>query len=209
MNPETSLSSRIESVVGSNVSAFSRKSGVGESLLRQYIAGSKPGLDKAAAIAKAGNVSLEWLATGFEEQHGVNDIKGVYASIPRHTRLEDGEEVDVESDIASLSLSSKWLKQKGLAPVDMVYTRMPDDSMKPTIPEGGLVVIDGRGKLIGDGVYALMYGGTLTVKRLQTGFGGCLFIRNDNSKYGDQQIKPDDIPGLSIIGKVVWVGGEI
>lgn len=64
MNNERTLAERIAATVGSNVSAFSRISGVGESLLRQYIAGSKPGLDKAAAIAKAGNVSLMWLATG-------------------------------------------------------------------------------------------------------------------------------------------------
>lgn len=64
MNTETTLAERIKLVVGDNVSAFSRTSGVGESLLRQYIAGSKPGLDKAADIAKAGGVSLLWLATG-------------------------------------------------------------------------------------------------------------------------------------------------
>ena len=64
MNTETTLAERIKRVVGDNVSAFSRASDIGESLLRQYIAGSKPGLDKAAAIAMAGGVSLDWLATG-------------------------------------------------------------------------------------------------------------------------------------------------
>lgn len=67
MNSETStLAGRIKKIVGDNLSAFARRSGVGESLLRQYIAGSKPGLDKAVAIARAGGVSLEWLATGEE-----------------------------------------------------------------------------------------------------------------------------------------------
>ena len=53
------LLSREESVV-----AFTRKSGIGDSLLRRYLTGSEPGLDKLIRIARAAAVRVEWLATG-------------------------------------------------------------------------------------------------------------------------------------------------
>lgn len=49
---------------GQSVSAFALKCGVGESLVRKYLAGSIPSMDKAAQIARANGVTVEWLATG-------------------------------------------------------------------------------------------------------------------------------------------------
>lgn len=44
--------------------AFAQKCGFSDSLLRKYLAGSIPGADKLVAIARAGGVSVDWLATG-------------------------------------------------------------------------------------------------------------------------------------------------
>lgn len=158
-----------------------------------------------------GNVSLDWLATGVGDSTPAakqqSDHK--YASIPHHAIIEQCGEVGVESEIAHLSLNSKWLEQKGLAPADMRYSHMPDDSMKPTIQEDSLIVVDGSSKLSGDGIYAIMYGHTLTIKRIQAELDGGLFIRNDNKIYSDEHVKAEDVSELSIVGKVIWVGGEI
>jgi hypothetical protein len=59
------LAERIRSLVGRrSVARFAKDCGIGESLMRSYLSGAMPGLDKAAAIARAGGVSLDWLATG-------------------------------------------------------------------------------------------------------------------------------------------------
>lgn len=51
--------------------ALSKRTGITESLIRKYISGaSLPNIERAAEIAKAVGVSLDWLATGF-----VPDIK--------------------------------------------------------------------------------------------------------------------------------------
>lgn len=43
---------------------FAKACGIGEGALRSYLGGTKPGIDKAVAIAQAANVSLDWLLTG-------------------------------------------------------------------------------------------------------------------------------------------------
>lgn len=62
---ESELAERIKSLVGDeSQAAFARRSGVGESLLRQYFAGTEPSASRLVRLADAANVSIEWLATG-------------------------------------------------------------------------------------------------------------------------------------------------
>ncbi|MGY6036744.1 XRE family transcriptional regulator [Aeromonas sp. AE23HZ002T15] len=56
---------RLQSLIGEgSVSAFARKVGLSEALIRKYLKGAEPGLGKANQIAMGANCSLEWLATG-------------------------------------------------------------------------------------------------------------------------------------------------
>ena len=51
-----------------SLSEFAKKSGITESLIRNYLLGkSLPGLDKLVAIAKTANIEINWLATGVGE----------------------------------------------------------------------------------------------------------------------------------------------
>lgn len=59
------LARRIAEVAGDkSVSAFAKECGFGESLLRKYLAGSLPNASNLVAIARAGGVTVDWLATG-------------------------------------------------------------------------------------------------------------------------------------------------
>ncbi len=56
---------RLTQLIGEgSVSAFARKVGLSEALLRKYLKGAEPSLAKANQIAMGANCSLEWLATG-------------------------------------------------------------------------------------------------------------------------------------------------
>lgn len=59
---------------------------MGDSLLRKYLAGAEPGLEKVKLIADAADVRLEWLATGEEPMK-----RGGSATIedPRFAPLQD------------------------------------------------------------------------------------------------------------------------
>ena len=59
------FAARLRELMGEmSVSAFARKVGLGEALIRKYLKGAEPGFAKANQIAMAANCSLEWLATG-------------------------------------------------------------------------------------------------------------------------------------------------
>ena len=63
--PESTFAERLAELVGdASVSAFARRVGLSESLIRKYLKGSEPSLSRADQIARRANVSLEWLATG-------------------------------------------------------------------------------------------------------------------------------------------------
>ncbi|MGH1389410.1 MAG: XRE family transcriptional regulator [Aeromonas jandaei] len=56
---------RLQSLIGEgSISAFARKVGLSEALIRKYLKGAEPGLARANQIAMWANCSLEWLATG-------------------------------------------------------------------------------------------------------------------------------------------------
>lgn len=57
---------RLEEVIGDkSVSSFSRRSQIGESVIRGYLTlGKRPRLDHLVSLADAGNVLVDWLATG-------------------------------------------------------------------------------------------------------------------------------------------------
>lgn len=135
----------------------------------------------------------------------------VYAPIPRHTIMgKDGVDIDVPSEVESLAFSLEWLAQRGLKPIDLTYIRMPDDSMAQTIRTGSVIVMDSSSnKFRGDGIYGLIHNGEIAVKRLQTNFGGGIYIRNDNPAYREQLLSDDQVSNLFIIGKAIWSGGEI
>lgn len=53
---------RLKQAIGSrSIHAFAKACGMSDSLVRKYLAGSLPGLDKAVIMAAESGVSLEWL----------------------------------------------------------------------------------------------------------------------------------------------------
>ena len=67
---ETSFAERLRQLIGSeSVSAFSRRVGLSEAMIRKYLNGSEPTLSRANQIARQANCSLEWLATGHGFQY--------------------------------------------------------------------------------------------------------------------------------------------
>lgn len=219
-NCETGLADRIKAVIAGNVSAFSKKSGVGESLLRQYIAGSTPGLAKAAAIADAAGVSLNWLATGRgEPAAGVGEARGAYdvadnfVLVPRYdvaASAGHGALVDNEQIVDHLAFRRAWLAREGLQADKLALIQSRGDSMEPTIVTGDLLLVDLRENIPDqDGIYILRTDSHLVAKRIQSLFDGSIYIKSDNETYQTQQLDRDQAERLRIIGRVVWVARRI
>lgn len=59
------ISGRLRLAIGdSSQAAFARKSGISESLVRQYLTGTMPSADRLVRMADATGVRVEWLAAG-------------------------------------------------------------------------------------------------------------------------------------------------
>jgi transcriptional regulator with XRE-family HTH domain len=84
---------------GESVNAFARKCEISESLVRKYLSGAMPGLDKAVIMARSAGVSLDWLATG----------RG--AMRPHSPLADEGSALDIRVDVLqeSIAIVEEWL----------------------------------------------------------------------------------------------------
>ena len=98
------FASRLRELIGSaTVSAFARRVGLSEALLRKYLAGSEPSLAKANQIARAANCSLEWLATGAGFRYGraeLVDMGALEVAIRLTLRIVNAQDLSIVDDKA-------------------------------------------------------------------------------------------------------------
>jgi transcriptional regulator with XRE-family HTH domain len=77
-----------QAIGGRSVLSFAKACGMSDSLVRKYLSGSLPGLDKALIMAREAEVSLEWLATGVAPSHqGVGSGDGVSVDLDRMEKV--------------------------------------------------------------------------------------------------------------------------
>lgn len=64
---EHGFRARLTEAIGDrSVLSFAKECGMSDSLVRKYLAGTLPGLDKVVVMAQVAGVSVQWLATGKE-----------------------------------------------------------------------------------------------------------------------------------------------
>lgn len=226
---------RLNEVVGDeNASAFSRRAGFRESVLRGYLSnGKRPGMDYLVAIADAGGVSVDWLATGRLPKTRsslvgghmaqatpspapmASELRSGYVAIPHYTnaRVSAGGGVlntEVEQADDALIFQEDWIRHElGARPQDLRLIRVHGDSMEPTLRAGDFVLVDGHAALPDrEGIYILLTGEALLVKRLQLLPGRKIRVISDNTAFESWTIDPEDrtCSDVSIVGRVVWWG---
>ena len=204
------------------------------STLATYLSGeAEPKTLRLARLAKAGNVTISWLATGedpMEIGHRVAEPGVPYGVRPEavaalgdmqqfvlvpHYDIEvsagAGSEPRREEAIGTIAFRRDWLRRRGVDPRDASVVRVIGDSMEPDLPDGALVLVDTAHERLGaDGIYVLMLDGGLVTKRLQRDLStGGVIVRSANPAYREQQLTAERAAGLHIIGRVIWVAREI
>lgn len=184
-----------------------------------------PTLDVLHALARAGGVSVEWLASGrgsgpgsahVARDSGPDDryaeavsFAQEFALVPRYdVKAAGGGGAIVQSEqvVDHLAFRREWLHREGLKAGKLALIEATGDSMSPTINKGDLVLValdqvDGN-----DGVYVLRRGNALRVKRLQHMSDGRLKVMSDNPAYEPELIEPDRVQNIQVLGRVCWVG---
>jgi transcriptional regulator with XRE-family HTH domain len=209
--------SKIADIMGGKKN-LAKAIGISESQLYRYIAGdSQPTVEPLAAIARCGQVHLDWLVLG-EGPTGIsadiNDLKGIYSSKQEYITIPEYQDGDANAaghikQVGKLSFNHFWLVKSGLNPNYLRLLRAYGDSMVPTIKDGDLLMIDiNQNKFDGDAVYVLKLDQQqLTPKRLQQSTDRGLYMVSDNPAYREHHITDAQKDSLRIIGKVVWSAG--
>lgn len=210
------FSHRLRAALGpGSVHAFSEKSGVGDTLMRKYLAGSIPGLDKAALIARAAGVSLEWLATGqgrmLPDAPGGDDDFVQVPFYDQRAAAGYGAAAADEPPASFFSFRRDWVRATlGGDPARLAILPASGDSMEPLIHEGDLLLIDLSVTVpAGVGIYVMERGGDLLVKSVHPLLSGGLIVDSLNKAYAVEAWSPGKDHGLRFVGRVRMISRAV
>ncbi|AWY02215.1 transcriptional regulator [Marinomonas primoryensis] len=206
---------RLKIAIGDeSVRSFSKRCDISESVIRKYLAGSHPVLDKLPRIAEATSRSMEWLATGFESpQQTLGELSDEFALIPGYTIQVSAGHGALNPDSLEpsryLAFRRKWLKFRGFAEKDLAIVWAKGDSMEPTINNNDTLVVHVGRKVPQDGhIYIFRDETQLFVKRYQ-GVVGAWRLISDNPMYTPLDIKKEEQHQFEVIGQVVHIAKDI
>ncbi|WP_081629280.1 helix-turn-helix transcriptional regulator [Methylopila sp. M107] len=213
-----------ELINGGSVNAFAAECGIPVATLRENLKSSIPNAENAAKIAKTKNVSLEWLVTGtgprdrtppsqWQSQVLSPPGLGDLTLIPRYdVRLSSGPGalVAAEEIFEHLAFRSSWLREMGISPKNAALVTNKGDSNEPTIPDGALMLLDLSITDVTNGkFYALNHDGELILKRVQRRVDGTVVLKSDNPRYDPEEVTPDRVAYLHVIGQLKWFARSI
>lgn len=120
--PKSELPLRLKEIIGNeSVAAFARRCGFGESLLRKYLDGASPSIDKITAIASAAGVTIDWLATG-KGFKWLRDLSEAQESLKGRQKESESESTPLD-DRERLKIAIEAVEE-GLA---IIRKKMPPD----------------------------------------------------------------------------------
>ncbi len=212
---DAAFRSRLTQVIHSfgSVVALATAVGVSDNAIYKWLSGrGQPSVANLVSLARAGRVSVEWLATGAEPTQGAQAIKravghGDFIFMPRNRmRFSSGRGGTLSSEqvVDSIAFRAEWVKRVLHAESrDLILIEVVGDSMAPTIEDSDLIVANlAEPRFRQDGIYLLRHDSGLTVKRIQRRPDGKLMMRSDNPKYETMVVAT-----VKVIGRVIWIGG--
>jgi len=194
------FSQRLKSIVPSGSGRdFAKKAGIGYSTMHNYLqAASSPTLENLVLLAKAGGVSVEWLATGKEFSKSIiTDQSERMLKVP-FTDSDDFLFMD------SCAFPDLRQKQESLR-----VLRVNTDVMEPTFTVGSVLLIDQHQKQLKEGkIVVLVKEGNYLYKRVQMIAEG-YSLSSDNSKYGVMILNEDSLSSFDVLGEVLAVLNQL
>lgn len=201
---------RLKECIGDeSIRSFSKRCDISESVIRKYLAGSYPVLDKLPRIAEATGRSMEWLLSGSltnkEYNQTETDDEIVYIS-KLDICLSAGYgsyPTDHALSINHRPFSKKWLMKKGLNVNNLYLVRVDGDSMEPLLKDKDIIMLDISKRIPTDSMpYAVRVDDTLYVKILRKQ-GSQLILHSLNNFY-PPVIVDLTYDNYEIIGAIVW-----
>lgn len=178
---------------------------VSESVVRKWAASaSEPTTSNLVAVARAGGVTIEWLATGaLPREPGKLMSAERHIEVPLYNvRFTAGHNAFFDAGPAddSILLPRAWpAENAGTTSTRLAFIHMHGDAMKPELNNGDLLLIDRAEETIAHGIYVFFV-------------SGFLFIQRFALKPGDESPLPDPeetAERTGLVGRVVWTGRRL
>ena len=192
------FSERLKHVIaalGTTGREFSKRAGIGYSTLHNYMHGSSsPTLDNLVLLAKAGNVSIEWLATGQQSSMSSTDSNVILVPF-----IDHADEM--------LNLDAQLLDVTDLHSLRAI--RVNTDVMTPTFLMGAVLLIDTNDTNLTDNkLVVLKQSGNYLFKRVQVLMEGVRLL-SDNDNYPSIAVAFEDMKSINVIGAVVMIINKV
>lgn len=214
---------RLRELIGSDsVSKFANEVGLGDNLIRKYLEGATPGLDKVVRICREKKIDIAWLALGrgtleeARESHAdfarrANGLREAndgreFVHLPRYdVRISAGGGAAVHSEqiVDYLSFSREWYDREiGIPPGQAALFEVHGNSMEPDLHDGDLAVIDlSKNTFKSPAIYVILEGDELRVKKVTLLPGGGVEIRSSNENYGVVTLTPEQAEQVKVLGR--------
>ncbi|EOT7377351.1 TPA: XRE family transcriptional regulator [Enterobacter hormaechei subsp. xiangfangensis] len=188
------FSKRLKHVItalGTTGREFASRAGIGYSTVHNYLHGaSSPTLDNLILLAKAGNVSIEWLATGQQVSTGTTGSDVTYVPF-------------IDHDSNMLKLDAQLFGLKGAH--SLFAIKVDTDVMHPTILPGAVLLINTNDtKLTDNKLVVLRQSGIYLFKRVQVLIDG-INLLSDNHNYPAISVSISNITSINVVGTVVMI----
>lgn len=187
----------------------------------------------ALTLSRQFGVDPQWLLTGMGSPKGAagtgregaaenpagegagttpaGDVPEGFFLVPKvRARLSaGGGSLETEAGVAGyFAFRADWLRRKG-QPERMVLMDVVGVSMEPEIRHGDMVLIDqSQARIFAHAVYAFGVDDTVLVKRVEKR-PGMVVLLSDNRDYAPIELRGQEVDGLRVIGRVVWIGREL
>ena len=189
---------------------LAKASGVPESTLQQYADQNlPPRSDILIKLARAANVSVEWLATGQGEMRAAGLLPGAtFADVVMVELRDIHAALGMEQIRAFLPLSRWWLERRlGISdPKELMWIEA-DQELPPEIRKMDLLLVDrsASNKLPrGEGFYVFSVPTGLAVRRVEVALKRGFVVTGPGIS---EELGPMEIDRL-LVGKVIFRAGE-
>lgn len=197
--------------------AIAAKSGIPERSVTRYVGGkAEPAALTLLRLARASNVSLEWLVSGDGDATIGSEVQNLADDAVAIPMLDvvaaagDGRSGHTAEPVALLPFSKTLLRRLDVSTEHAHFITSRGDSMEPTISDGAIVLVDvSKRKSREDGVYVLVVGDDVRIKRVQFGVNALTLISDNAEKYPRESVRGADLEIVKVVGKVFWSGGAI
>ena len=207
--------------------AFAKAAGLKASTYQALTTGRSPTLDTLVTISRSLDVDVRWLATGEgarspDPQFSAPNFQGVHetfhlgddiAMVPRlevQASAGPGTLVEHEDAIGVMAFEATWLRRKGIDPTAARALTVRGDSMEPTIRSGDVLLVDTSKRRVEDnGIYVVVSGGYVLVKRVHPRRDGSMMLISDNQAYPPEDVPSHEATDFSVAGRVMWFGRSI